>query len=355
MAERSWPFDDSDGDRPLNTEQWARGHTSLATNGVVPNVGDELVVTETSPESLGVQVTTGRFWAAGRLYEVFSEPETLPLASADPTNPRIDRIVVRRDLASREVVAAVLTGTPAADPDPPALTQNTVGVWEESLAQVAVAANAASVDDDDITDERRLARSPLQVPGLVPVGRYDRTSGGSTSDRTIRCPIPVWAQSLRRFWIVADVDSTDNDFNSLTLRLNTSVNDGNEGEWRTTRVRITSESGGTLAVENNTAVDFWSLVHLSFRQSLTTIMLDRRVESSRWIGRAEYGGQGFDGFSDRGFVGQSWAKWERDPEEIHMMMFRREGTGADFAANSRIDVYGILRPGMDDLPIGLPF
>ena len=179
IAQRSWPFDDVGGDRPLTTEQWSRGHTSLSGNGVVPGVGSELAVVETSPESLAVDVSLGRCWVEGRLYEVHSEPVEVALATADATNPRIDRIVVRRSMSNREVTVEALTGAPAVDPDPPALTQNAAGDWEEPLARVFVGANASDVSDSDITDERLYSRSPLLPSfGWVPINSGLHASTG---------------------------------------------------------------------------------------------------------------------------------------------------------------------------------
>lgn len=172
MSERSFPFDDVSGDRQLDTAQWARLSAALTNNGIVPGFANELEVVPTAPESLAVDVSLGRFHIEGRYYEVFSEPVTVALTAADPTDPRIDRIVVRRDLASREVVAGVVTGTPAPSPTAPALTQSPTGVWEEPLALVDVAASASTITAADITDDRRRAQSPL-LPSLgwVPIAQ----------------------------------------------------------------------------------------------------------------------------------------------------------------------------------------
>ena len=129
---------------------------------------------ETSPESLAVDVSLGRCWVEGRLYEVHSEPVEVALATADATNPRIDRIVVRRSMSNREVTVEALTGTPAADPDPPSLTQNAAGDWEEPLARVFVSANATDVSDSDISDERSFAAA---LGGRSKIGEF-RLEGG---------------------------------------------------------------------------------------------------------------------------------------------------------------------------------
>lgn len=167
MAERSFPFDDVGGDRQLDTAAWARHTAALTDNGVVPGFASELEVRPTAPESLAVDVVQGRFWIEGRYYQVFDNPVTVTLATADPTDPRIDRIVVRRSIANREVTVEALTGTPAPSPSPPTLTQSPSGDWEESLAQVLVAANATGIFAADITDERSLAQSSLATTHVL--------------------------------------------------------------------------------------------------------------------------------------------------------------------------------------------
>jgi hypothetical protein len=99
-------------------------------------------------------VNTGKAFVQGYYFEVHTGSETLAIGAAHPTLPRIDRVVVRRDLAGRTAALAVLAGTPAASPTAPALTQVAAGVWEIALASVAVAAAAASIVDANITDER---------------------------------------------------------------------------------------------------------------------------------------------------------------------------------------------------------
>lgn len=83
--------------------------------------------------------------------------EPINHTTADATNPRIDRVILRLDfnqtLANR-VVLTVLDGQPSTNPTAPALTQLTNGVWEISLYQVRVNANATTLTDAVITDER---------------------------------------------------------------------------------------------------------------------------------------------------------------------------------------------------------
>jgi hypothetical protein len=79
----------------------------------------------------------------------------LPIDMADAALPRIDRVVVSWQttdyVALPEVV--ILKGTPASNPVPPALTNDSM-VRQISLARIRIPAGATSVDSSMITDER---------------------------------------------------------------------------------------------------------------------------------------------------------------------------------------------------------
>jgi len=87
-------------------------------------------------------------------------PVTKTIAASDPSNPRIDRVIAQiRDATdisgvSNDWQLQVLTGTPAASPVAPALPNNAL-----SLATIAVAANATSIVNANITDTRTLLSS----------------------------------------------------------------------------------------------------------------------------------------------------------------------------------------------------
>src|SRR3954468_9576190 len=153
MAQRSRFFDSSGGDRIYTSDAWAQVLGAIIGDGVVAS-GNELAVAEASPPAMTVRVNTGKAFVEGYYFEVHTGQETLAIAAAHATLARIDRVVVRRDLAGRTAVLAVLAGTPAVTPTGPALTQVAAGVWEIALAQVAVAPAAASIVDANITDER---------------------------------------------------------------------------------------------------------------------------------------------------------------------------------------------------------
>lgn len=160
MSEYSRFFGGPAGSEPeYNQNDFSEVLKRLLDNGVLEEVANELVVTETDPVSLAVQVAAGEAWINGFWYQN-TAALTKSLETADSTNPRIDRIVLRLDTVTNfQITVEVLTGTPAASPSPPALTQNS-STWEISLAQVYVDAGATYVEDSDITDERTFSKVP---------------------------------------------------------------------------------------------------------------------------------------------------------------------------------------------------
>jgi hypothetical protein len=106
-----------------------------------PSVGDLPLSVAGMVSTLGL----GRAHVRGAAYErtgtawTYTHP-----ANTSSVGPRIDRIVLRRDLGAKTVVPAVLQGAAAASPVAPALTQNEDAVWEMPLYQVLVPANSGT-------------------------------------------------------------------------------------------------------------------------------------------------------------------------------------------------------------------
>lgn len=164
------------------------------TEGVV--MADDLEVTEKSgTPDMSVDVAAGRAYVAGTeaTYQghYFAEnrgSSNVAVAASDPTNPRIDLVVLRvRDSAysggTDTVTIEVVTGTPAGSPVAPTLPDNSL-----LLATVDVAALASSIVDADITGERvRAGTQPRRGPKMVKF-----TSSGSF----VKADYP-WARSIR--------------------------------------------------------------------------------------------------------------------------------------------------------------
>ena len=81
---------------------------------------------------LAVSVAPGSAWINGYRYEN-TDDLNMPLVTADGSNPRIDRIVVRLSMISRNIQIAVVSGTPAGTPVAPSLTR-TSDIYELGIA-----------------------------------------------------------------------------------------------------------------------------------------------------------------------------------------------------------------------------
>ena len=130
--------------------QWQEMMGALFSNGVINGQLNSYVVTVTS--GLGISVASGKAMIQGFLSRS-DAAVALTCATADPTNPRIDRAVLHADLTAHALTVILLTGTPAPSPSPPALTQ-TATVWEVSLYQVRVNATQTTLTAGSLTDER---------------------------------------------------------------------------------------------------------------------------------------------------------------------------------------------------------
>lgn len=154
MAEQYRFFGSAVGDtREYSQVEFAEVFGTIVGNGYLGQVESELVTTENTPVGMSVIVGTGQAWINGYWYSN-ETPKEIPIATADATNPRIDRVVLRLDvLNARSIVAVVKTGTPASTPVAPSLTQ-TEQMWEIPLYQVYVAPSVLAIYNADLTDER---------------------------------------------------------------------------------------------------------------------------------------------------------------------------------------------------------
>lgn len=103
-----------------------------------------------------VKIAPGEAWIDGGYFAQDAQ-QTLPINAPDASNPRIDRVVLRWDGPNNTADYAVLQGTPAVAPTPPALTQNQGGRWEEMLADVRVDVGATNIAAAAVADRRGFA------------------------------------------------------------------------------------------------------------------------------------------------------------------------------------------------------
>lgn len=169
MAQTSWPFENIDTSE-TQFSLWARN----IGEGVIQNRGNEL---EPYGDGTGmnVKVKDGQALIRGHYYDN-TGTETLTISAADPTNPRIDSVILRLDPTANTIVLAILTGTPAASPSAPALTQTDAAIYEVRLANIAVAAGAVVISAGNVTDTRSFNLSAADLQSSVTTLQGDVTT-----------------------------------------------------------------------------------------------------------------------------------------------------------------------------------
>lgn len=156
-------FNSVGGDRKYNADDISNYFVKLISDGVFATPATAMQVTASS----GMTVQVGAGWGFIKCrYVCNTAGYFLTLDAADVLLPRIDRIVMRLDMTNRLIEIAIKKGTAASSPTAPALTRND-DVWELSLAQIAVAANATAISQADITDERNDSDVCGYVAGLI--------------------------------------------------------------------------------------------------------------------------------------------------------------------------------------------
>ncbi|MCA9264978.1 MAG: hypothetical protein KDA60_14060 [Planctomycetales bacterium] len=144
---------------------------AMMTDGVFLNYETELEVTADGG-GMDVNVAGGMAFIQGHP-AYWPADEDLAVTANATGNPRIDSVVLRFSMPGTtdqgKIVRVVKAGTAAADPDPPALTQDPEDVWEIRLADIAVANGASSIALVDITDQRTYTSGPLMDGSVTTV------------------------------------------------------------------------------------------------------------------------------------------------------------------------------------------
>lgn len=111
----------------------------------------------TAAGGLKVTVGAGRGWVHPSRFTGYSitkrEADTLTMPLADPSLPRIDRIVIRYDAGARAASLQVLQGTASSTPTAPAISRTEL-IYDLCLAEITRPAAATSITTGQITDTR---------------------------------------------------------------------------------------------------------------------------------------------------------------------------------------------------------
>lgn len=145
-----------------------------ATTGIIGT--SSLVVGPDTPAAMRVVVSEGWGVIVGDyqpnmgVYNFYNDGNTvLNISTADPTNPRIDKIVVTIQDAyytgsANNVLFQVITGTPASSPVAPATP-----VMSMAIATVTVGAAVTQINAGNITDVRTLATTQLPIGDITEI------------------------------------------------------------------------------------------------------------------------------------------------------------------------------------------
>lgn len=124
------------------------------TSGVFSSAADFPV---TAAGGLKVTVGAGRGWVHPSRFTGYSitkrEADTLTMPLADPSLPRIDRIVMRYDAGARAASLQVLQGTASSTPTAPAISRTEL-IYDLCLAEITRPAGSTAVTTGQITDTR---------------------------------------------------------------------------------------------------------------------------------------------------------------------------------------------------------
>ena len=111
----------------------------------------------TAAGGLTVTVGAGRGWVHPSRFTGYSitkrEADTLTMPLADPSLPRIDRIVMRYDAGVRAASLQVLQGTASSTPTAPAISRTEL-IYDLCLAEITRPAGSTSITTGQITDTR---------------------------------------------------------------------------------------------------------------------------------------------------------------------------------------------------------
>lgn len=185
MALRNPPSWLQNGSHPAENDRLSM-QALWATTGIIGSAS--LAVNPNSPAGMSVVVDSGWCAIVGTtqanmgVYTVYNDAsQVLTVTTANPTNPRIDRVVVTvQDAyysgAFNDVIFQVIAGTPAGSPVAPAVPANSI-----SLATIYVGAAVTQINAGNITDTRVAVTTNLAVGDITEVTAGAGLSGGGTS------------------------------------------------------------------------------------------------------------------------------------------------------------------------------
>lgn len=247
MALRTPPSWLQNGSHPAENDRLSM-QAIFATTGIIGS--SSLAVTANSPAGMSVRVASG--WAAiigttqpnMGVYTVYNDAlTTLTITTADPSNPRIDRVVATvQDAyytgAFNDVIFQVVAGTPAGSPVAPATPANSI-----SLATVAVGAAVTQINSGNITDTR------VTVTTNLPTGDLTEVAAGTGITVTNGTgPIPTVAIDSTVATLTGSQTLTNKSL--TTPKINLGIN----AQTGTTYTTVLDDNGKLVTLANASAI-----------------------------------------------------------------------------------------------------
>ena len=160
--------DPTDPNYQYNQDIFSITWQGTGTDGIQKQSGiDSFKVTGQTPAAMAVDIEQGFIWIQG-FVGWLQAADSLIVSPADPTYPRIDRVIARLSRESNKTISyGIIEGTPAATPTAPTLTQTDIDIYEVALYQIYISAGAITITDADLTDERiyRTVQIPAPIDG----------------------------------------------------------------------------------------------------------------------------------------------------------------------------------------------
>lgn len=163
MAITSGFFNSVNGDRLYNAEDMSHYFDGLITNGVFESIGDKLQVTP--GEDFTVNVGTGRAMIDSHWMKN-DAAYNIPVPAADVQYKRVDAIVVKLNMAAREMSLELISGTLSTSYLVPEITNKST-VKYLILAYIRVAEGMTEIIQGHIVDQRPNTEKCGYVTGLI--------------------------------------------------------------------------------------------------------------------------------------------------------------------------------------------